>query len=240
MTCYLLFYPTHPYLNRMIATMSQKELLKAASIMAGLYIIFAFIVGEIFFANMIILWLTGYLIVAYIKLYCKDAYANPKVNAGFLTVGIICAVGIVLIMNLAGLKIPAISGQLLRSASNYNPFLIMIAISGFGLARNNHFKSGAVNQISKCSMLIYIIHENILLRTYLRPYIWHYIYNQYGYSHIILRVLIFAMLWFAMALGLALLYEKSIQKITKKISEKLLKLTGMVYQKYEEVMLRIH
>ena len=240
LTCYLLFYSIHPYLNRLIAAMSQKEHLKVVSVLAVLYIGFNFIKESFFFPSMLLLWISVYLIVAYIKRYCMELYSSAKVNGILLLCGAAGAVGIVVLTDLLGLKIAALSDQLLRWANNYNPFLILIAIAAFGLARNNHFKNKRVNQIAKCSMLIYIIHENILLRTYTRPYLWHCIFNRYGYAHILLWVFLYAAGWLLAALVLSLLYEKSIQKITAKVSEKILKWMGSWYQKYEDAMLKLH
>lgn len=240
LTCYLLIYPIHPYLNRLISAMTQKEHLKVVSVLAVLYIGFNFIESRFFFPNMLLLWISVYLILAYIKRYCMKLYSSAKVNSILLLCGAAGAVGIVILTDLLGLKIAALSDQLLRWVSNFNPFLILIAIAAFGLARNNHFKNKTVNQIAKCSMLIYIIHENILLRTYTRPYLWHCIFNRYGYAHLFLWVFLYSAGWLLAALALSLLYEKSIQKITAKVSEKILKWMGSWYQKYEDAMLKLH
>ena len=240
LTCYLLFYPIHPYLNRLIASMTQKEHLKAVSVLAVLYIGFNFIESRFFFPNMLLLWISVYLIVAYIKRYCMELYSSAKVNGILLLCGVAGAVGVVVLTDLLGLKIAALSDQLLRWVSNFNLFLILIAIAAFGLARNNHFKNKRVNHIAKCAMLIYIIHENILLRTYARPYLWHCVFNRYGYAHLFLWVFLYAAVWLLAALALSLLYEKSIQKITARVSEKMLKWIGSWYQKYEAAMLKLH
>lgn len=240
LTCYLLFYPIHPYLNRLIASMTQKEHLKAVSVLAVLYIGFNFVKESFFFPNMLLLWISVYLIVAYIKRYCMELYSSEKVNGILLRCGAAGAVGIVVLTDLLGLKIAALSNQLLRWANNYNPFLILIAISAFGLARKNHFKNKRVNHVAKCSMLIYIIHENILLRTYARPYLWQCIFNRYGYAHILLWVFLYSAGWLLAALVLSLLYEKSIQKITTRVSEKILEWMSSWYQKYEAAMLKLH
>ena len=76
LTCYLLFYPIHPYLNRLIAAMTQKEHLKVVSVLAVLYIGFNFIKDCFFFPNMLLLWISVYLIVAYIKRYCMELYSR--------------------------------------------------------------------------------------------------------------------------------------------------------------------
>ena len=240
LTCYLLFYPLHPYLNRLIAAMTQKEHLKMISVLTVLYIGFNFIKGRFFFPNMLLLWSSVYLILAYIKRYCIGVYSSAKVNGILLLCGAAGAVGIVLLTDLLGLKLAALSDQLLRWVSNFNPFLILIAITAFGLARKNHFKNKNVNHIAKCAMLIYIIHENILLRTYVRPYLWHCIFDRYGYAHILLWVFLYSAGWLLAALALSLLYEKSIQKLTARVSEKILKWMSSWYQKYESAMLKLH
>lgn len=240
LTCYLLFYPIHPYLNRLISAMTQKEHLKMISVLTVLYIGFNFIESRFFFPNMLLLWISVYLIVAYSRRYCMKLYSSAKVNGILLLCGVAGAVGVVVLTDLLGLKIAALSDQLLRWVSNFNPFLILSAIAAFGLARNNHFKNKTVNHIAKCSMLIYIIHENILLRTYTRPYLWHCIFNRYGYAHLFLWVFLYSAGWLLAALALSLLYEKSIQKITAKVSEKILKWMGSWYQKYEDAMLKLH
>ena len=240
LTCYLLFYPIHPYLNRLISAMTQKEHLKMISVLTVLYIGFNFIESRFFFPNMLLLWISVYLIVAYIKRYCMELYSSTKVNGILLLCGVAGAVGVVVLTDLLGLKIAALSDQLLRWVSNFNLFLILIAIAAFGLARNNHFKNKRVNHIAKCAMLIYIIHENILLRTYARPYLWHCIFDRYGYAHLFLWVFLYAAVWLLAALALSLLYEKSIQKITARVSEKMLKWMGSWYQKYETAMLKLH
>lgn len=240
LTCYLLFYPLHPYLNQLIAAMTQKEHLKMISVLTVLYIGFNFIKGRFFFPNMLLLWSSVYLILAYIKRYCIGVYSSAKVNGILLLCGAAGAVGIVLLTDLLGLKLAALSDQLLRWVSNFNPFLILIAITAFGLARKNHFKNKNVNHIAKCAMLIYIIHENILLRTYVRPYLWHCIFDRYGYAHILLWVFLYSAGWLLAALALSLLYEKSIQKLTARVSEKILKWMSSWYQKYESAMLKLH
>lgn len=240
LTCYLLFYPLHPYLNRLIAAMTQKEHLKMISVLTVLYIGFNFIKGRFFFPNMLLLWSSVYLILAYIKRYCIGVYSSAKVNGILLLCGAAGAVGIVLLTDLLGLKLAALSDQLLRWVSNFNPFLILIAIAAFGLARNNHFKNKNVNHIAKCAMLIYIIHENILLRTYVRPYLWHCIFDRYGYAHLLLWVFLYSAGWLLAALVLSLLYEKSLQKLTARVSEKILKWMSSWYQKYESAMLKLH
>ncbi len=71
---------------------------------------------------MLLLWISVYLIVAYIKRYCMKLYSSAKVNSILLLCGAAGAVGIVVLTDLLGLKIAALSDQLLRWVSNFNLF----------------------------------------------------------------------------------------------------------------------
>lgn len=71
---------------------------------------------------MLLLWISVYLIVAYIKRYCMELYSSAKVNSILLLCGAAGAVGIVILTDLLGLKIAALSDQLLRWVSNFNLF----------------------------------------------------------------------------------------------------------------------
>ena len=81
--------------------------------------------------------------------------------------------------------------KLLRWSTFCSPFLLITAISMLNIARNIHFNNKIVNYISSLSLLIYIIHENQLLRTFYRPLMWNYVYNQFGYVDILFCMFIF-------------------------------------------------
>ena len=68
----------------------------------------------------------------------------------------------------------------------------MIAVGLFNIARTVRFSNDAVNCISGLTLLIYIVHENLILRTYYRPAMANYVYEHYDYDHIIVWVLILA------------------------------------------------
>ena len=165
--------------------MTQKQLLKAASVLAFLYIGCDFVKGNLFFPSVLILWGAIYFVIAYIKFYCKETFRSNKLNLILLTIGFLGMVAMVFLTNALGLKTPIFYDKTLKWTVNCNPFLILMALSAFGLAKNFHFKNKLINHISKLSLLIYVIHENILVRTYIRPLIWQWLYKQVGYDHVV-------------------------------------------------------
>lgn len=107
------------------------------------------------------------------------------------------------VLNIFGLKIPAFNGKILHTASNKNPFLIMMTFALFNLCRRLKFKSVPVNYISGLSLLIYIIHDSLIVRTYLRPYLINLVFERSGYGNKVLFVLLFAGATFLIFLAVA-------------------------------------
>lgn len=240
MTCYLLFYPIHGILNKSIRAMSQKELLLAATALGTLYILVDYVVCQVPFPSMLILWITIYVIVAYAKLYMRDHIDNSKVNVLFVLVGILGNAGVIIATNLAGMKIGFLQTKVMHWANNCSPFLLMAAFGLFNIFRNIDFSNRVINSISKMSLFIYVIHENMLLRTYYRPMLWHEVYNRFGYSHVLVWLLILAVEVFAFGLIMSILYEKTIERAVEKATDGLLPLLRKLYAKYEMLVMQLH
>lgn len=240
MTCYLLFYPIHGILNKSIRAMSQRELLLAATALGTLYILVDYIVGQVLFPSMLILWITIYVIVAYAKLYMRDLIDNNKVNVLLVLVGILGNAGIIIATDLAGMKIGFLQTKVMYWANNCSPFLLMAAFGLFNIFRNIEFSNRVINYISKLSLFIYLIHENMLLRTYYRPMLWHEVYNRFGYSYVLMWLLILAVGVFTFGLIMSILYEKTIGKGVEKATDSLLPLLRKLYAKYEMLVMQLH
>lgn len=115
----------------------------------------------------------------------KDMSCNIKINIILFAGGLLGNTLTVILTNILGLHFEIFRDQLLKWNIRTNPFIILSAIAAFNIMRQLRFKNAIVNGISAYSLLIYIIHENLLVRTYFKPYIWHYIYNKFGYEHVI-------------------------------------------------------
>lgn len=240
MTCYLLFYPIHTILNQIIKGMSQIRLFRSSIVLVVLYMGFDFIKGDLFFPSPIILWIAIYFAVAYIKIYLPDISSNKKVNIILLSFGMAGHLGIILLTNFLGLKINFFSDKLLRWSSNCNPFIIFSVIALLNIARSVNFENRFINHISRLSLIIYIMHENIILRTYYRPYVINYIYENYGYNHILLWVLLLSVVIFVGSAIISIIYEITLRQIVNRLSQKLYGICSVVWQKFEIFALKIH
>lgn len=234
-TCYLLFYPIHGLINKISNMMSQRELLLFSSLIVFLYV-GCNSVANTFFYSPIILWISIYVSLTYIKKYCKWI-DNLNFNLVFLFLSLTINTFLIIGINYLGLNISLLSNQVLRFDNNCNPFLLIAAFSLFNLVRNVHFTNKAINYISSLSLLIYIIHENELLRTYYRPALWHTIYNQFGYDHLIFWVIIMSIGVFAFGVVMSIIYHHTLEKVVNKEVDWLLPKIQKLYGKYESIMI---
>lgn len=113
-----------------------------------------------------------------------------------------------------GLHIDSVYNKLLYWNNNCNPFLFLASIGLFNLARNHHFVNTIINKISGLSLLVYLVHENHLVKIYLRPYIWQKIYTVFGYDYVVFWVFAQVLMIFVVSLMVCFIYKLTFKKIT--------------------------
>lgn len=239
MTCYLLFYPIHPILNSIVNMMNRRQLFRSTLVMVFLYVFMNFINCSWFFSSAIILWITIYFATAYMQKYLMSFVDNIRENIILFIIGVIGFIGIILITDICGLYSQVLSDKVMRWVNNCNPFLLAMSIAMFNIARNIHFKNRFINYISKLSLLIYIIHENIILRTYFRPAMWNYVYKRFGYSDVIQWVFIISFIIFIFGILCSILYVLTLQRFVNKVSGKLYEVVRIKYLLFEKFCLMI-
>lgn len=239
MTCYLLFYPIHPILNSIVNMMNQRQLFRSTLVMVFLYVFMNFINCSWFFSSAIILWITIYFAIAYMQKYLMSFVDNIRENIILFIIGVIGFIGIILITDICGLYSQVLSDKVMRWVNNCNPFLLAMSIAMFNIARNIHFKNRFINYISKLSLLIYIIHENIILRTYFRHAMWNYVYKRFGYSDVIQWVFIISFIIFIFGILCSILYVLTLQRFVNKVSGKLYEVVRIKYLLFEKFCLMI-
>lgn len=239
MTCYLLFYPIHPILNSIVNMMNQRQLFRSTLVMVFLYVFMNFINCSWFFSSAIILWITIYFAIAYMQKYLMSFVDNIRENIILFIIGVIGFIGIILITDICGLYSQVLSDKVMRWVNNCNPFLLAMSIAMFNIARNIHFKNRFINYISKLSLLIYIIHENIILRTYFRPAMWNYVYKRFGNSDVIQWVFIISFIIFIFGILCSILYVLTLQRFVNKVSGKLYEVVRIKYLLFEKFCLMI-
>lgn len=240
MTCYILFLFIYPWLNRLIAVVDQRQMLRIVSFLSFIWIGVNYFLNEWFYPSNLILWITIYFLIAYLKLYCTHAMTSLKVGKTLLALGIAGYIAQVVVTNYVGLYwFNTFFNKVLWWHSSCCPFYIMIAIGSIIIALQAEFKSPFVNYVSGLSMLIYLIHENKLFRTYTRPVIWQCLYVKYGHSHIVLQDLVFAFVLFLVSAIISAIYKETVQRLVAKISSKLYVLVSRFYARLECIILKL-
>ncbi len=244
LTCYILFYAMHPYLNRFLEQLSQRELLRWCICLTGLYSIMNFIFEGVFFLSSVTMWITIYFDIAYMKRYLPALCDNKRINTWLALGGAVGGVAVIVLTDLWGLTIGTPGTEVLRWNTQGNPFMI---VSAFGLlqwARCSTLRWGKrisrfVCEISSLSLLTYIFHENILFRTYFRPYVWQWIYLNYGYKFVLLWAMGYVVVLFAAAVIVAYLYKILTKKPLEKLSDRLLIWVNKGYAAMEQAIMRL-
>lgn len=228
-TFYILFYSIHMWLNWIIEKLTQKQLLGSCLVMIVLYLGVNYVQGgSLFFSSSLITFVVIYFVVAYIQLYMTNFCQSVWKNVVIFLIGIFSMCMLTLLTNYLGLHISFFADKVTHWGGNQSPFLLMIAVSLFNLFNKMNFRSNFINQLSGLSLLIYVLHENILFRTYVRPQIWMYIYYNFGYENVIWWDLLYAGVLFILSAFVAMIYKTLVQgwlhKIAAILSDKIVRL----------------
>ena len=219
--CYLLFYMLTPYLNIIIKNIDKKNLQNINIVLFILYSGFYFVLGNnAYYFNELIGFIYIYLIVAYVKMYMLDFQKNISLNKKLLIFSLIGFIGSMLLTNYIGLSIPLLSSKLMHWNKLTNPFYLLFSISLLNIFKNRNFYNKTINYISSLSLIIYLIHENILFRDYIRPIFYNSVFK---YQKYILWIFIEIILLILYSLILSIIYNKTVQKFLNYIIEKKLK-----------------
>ena len=218
-TCYLIIYAIHPLLNQAIDSLNKRAHASFCLISVLLYNFWVFLIGDVLFSSRLIQAVVLYFLVAYIKKYTHDWIKNIKLNIILLFASVIGVVGMYLITNYLGFHFSVFNNHILRwsSTTRNNPLIILSALALLNLFGQVRISSRAINYMSGLSMLIYLIHENILFKTYTRVRIWAYILNAYGETKIVLLAVIFAIVLFTVSIVIAFLYTNSLHRLVMRI-----------------------
>lgn len=213
-TCYMMIFLLSPWINLILQKASEKELFSITLLLSIGYFLmqtFADFLGiSLFFSNRFIEFVALYLIIAYLKLYRLDFTNNRKLNIIMLLIGMLGWFAFVLCLNFAGKKINFLSSFNIWD-KNHNVFLVIIAFSLFCLFKGMKFKNFFINYLSSLSLLIYLIHGNVLVIKYLLPDCWSLIFELYGHRFDILWSIILAVGFFVVSILVGGVYKKFLQ-----------------------------
>lgn len=219
-TCYVLFCLFYPAVRQILVKLPERKLLSFLIISFFLsYVItplFKEWEGGYFYVTQLVAWFMIYSLLFYFKRYAPNVLDSRKINLAVFLVSLIGFAAIPMTINILAKHIAFFEGRLLFFNDIYNIFPVTLAISSLNLFRRLRLQSKMVNRISACTLYIYIIHENILLRQYYRPLLFEHIESVYGMQHALWWILLMALLTLFACTILAIIYQKTLQIIVSK------------------------
>ena len=134
------------------------------------------------------------------------------------------------ILNQLGLKINMFDGKMLRMNSFANPIIILISFSCFNIFSTLDLKKRLISNLSSITLYIYMIHENQLIRDYLKPVF----FENYGCNLISVLKLFFLSIVICIPLGL--IYKYCFSKIIYYILEPIINIVKKIYKYIESYL----
>lgn len=164
---YIILYLFSPYLNRLIKNLDKKEFKKLIIISFILFSLVPFCTSWGVLSRLSI-FVLGYFIGAYIRLYVSENIER-KTLIKWVVISLIALFGVATTAYLAAIILNKPFFLTIANGifvANSSPFVIAAAISIFLLFRSLDIKQNKViNLIAASTLGIYLIHENIFLRT---------------------------------------------------------------------------
>lgn len=223
-SCYVLLYMFHPYLNLLISSMPKKQY---RFLCVGLFVVYSMtrlMAKDLFYYNDFIGFISIYLFTGYYKKYLIDKISIKVACKVFFLTCISFAICVVF-NNFIGLRIQVFSNRVMCWLSFIAPFFIITAFSLFHcLYKSKEIFSGVfITNISRLSLVFYLIHENISFRNYIRISFFEYMLDSgFTSQHGVLCVVL--LLFFVQLIGglvLANIYNKTFGKLTNCLSREI-------------------
>lgn len=209
-TCYLMLYAIHPAINLALEKAGKRGHAAAMVVLCLLYMFLPLVKTDLLWWNRFFAMLAVYVLVAYCRLYLTETLRGMGSGWGAFIVGTLATVASVALLELAGLRVGALSDKMLHFAHDGNPFVFLSAFGLFNVMRSRPFVNARVNRVAGLMLLVYLIHENLIFKMYMRPCAWALIHDGLGYDLLFVWVGLFALCLFLASLLLAYLYTKTL------------------------------
>lgn len=219
--CYLLFYLAHPLLNLIVHALDKRKLATVCAVMFTVYFVLDFFMHQFSFSN-IIGFICIYFFVAEMKLFPRDCYDRTKFNLSVIFISLAGLIALHVTVNMIGLKDASFNHNLLYFRALNNPFNYFIAFGLFNLFRKLKIRMHGINYIASLSLLIYLIHENFLVRNFIRPAYFDFIYTTFSYDYLVLWALAGAGATMLIAAAFSAIYKETVGRAVEKCIGKLI------------------
>ena len=214
---YVILYLSHPFLNLIIDNMNKKEHMRLNLILYFVFGVTMLVRGAPQYSDLLGFFII-YFYVAYIKKYQKEYADDRKKNIKVFFVMFIVFVAVVLLKNYLSFRISGFkSFPDIQEMTSVVFFPLIMSL--FNIFRSFDFTNKLINSISSLSLFIYCIHENFIIRKFLRPYIYRVLSEKFG-EHYFYYAVCLAVALFISSLILAKIYQLTLHKSASSLAIK--------------------
>lgn len=215
LTCYLMVYAIHGWLNRIIEGMTKKTLFRCVLFMIIIYYGVCYFFDDLYYSNDFIQFIVIYFIVAHVKRNMNEEFNSKIFDCKMAIIGLAGDFVIFFTKNFLAMKLGYNNYFVdkLQFSGYHNVFTLLLVLGIFGLFRTICFSSKVINCIASFSMYVYLIHENIVIRKYVRPLIWKNVLDCLGENIIVVEVIVLSVAIFACSLVIGIVYRLVFGKV---------------------------
>lgn len=236
-TTYVLYYLSVPLLNKAISKLSQRVHLQYCMVLFLLYCGIQFVLKDKLYYS----WYIGFMVVHIFVSY-KQKYIDIKKCKWKRSVFVMAVIGyisLILATNASGSKISIFAERVQYWNQFLNPFELIV---GFGIVEwlsSVKIKNEQINrmiiQTSMLSLEIYLIHNNYMVKSYLRPWLWEKIYQITQFDYLVITVLGFMICTFVISFFFAKIYHR----LFWRLSQSILKKIDSLFEKTTDLLMNI-
>ena len=213
--CYVVFYLLAPIVVFGLRNLSKKAHFCIVLISLASYGLLSFIKLEPVGSNLLnFFYILN--IVSFVKWHLSDVSKKTSINFAVFIIGMVILFSFYLGFILLAKHIDFFSNFYFFSM--LSPLQLVPLIALFNLFCNMKFNNRIISYLSTCSLFVYVIHENFLLRSITRPYYYEHMFSSYGDSYAIVYMVSCALFMFFVGFILSVIYKESVHRLTKKLS----------------------
>lgn len=213
-TAYIALYLVHPFINVMLKNFSKKQFFTFLCVAIFIWsIIPTFILRYDFYGNEMVQFVLLYSLGAFLRINPINSKKETKMSYVFIAASGLCSVLIMILEQ----KLSVLKKLSIDLFGRNSIFIILVAVGLFMLFKN--FNIGEVkfiNNISKCTFGVYLIHDN----NYVRKWLWNDVFPNGSYVnsyklvlHLIVSVVIVYVVCTAIEYIRITIFEKPVFKL---------------------------
>ena len=193
-TSYVMLYIFHPFINKFLNLLSEKEHFTFIVINFLFFSILNMLTTSSYYGNELIQFIFFYSIGGYVKKYNNKILNNKKMSYGILVFSILSIMISVLIFDILGIKYNIFAEHSTYLMNRTSPFIILFSICLFNIfVKKEEKNNNIINIISSCMFGVYLISDN----NYFRTFLWEdllknsdYVLSKYLLLHMVVSVLL--------------------------------------------------